>query len=255
MKKRNLLTTFLIGLMMFSCSSEEESLFINQQGKSFKKGESFRNNEIFFDMTVNYDGDDVESIIDRKYLPFALRFTRTTDVTYSGNKVSTIRVYAYKDDPNILFDDYLYAVSEETNKIILTSEIIRIEISYTDDYVDSVIQYSVSTNIMLTSNYYIRDSNDNLLSGSLSDNAINYYSNHDSGRQVDPHGIIDTGHRHFFTVFGLKLTANNPTTYEQRLFGNPGWEHHYTYEYDDEDYPIRRIGSNSGNYFIHSYVD
>lgn len=259
MKKIHFILYFLISFSIISCSNDDDVTVDPQAetpSKLLKKEELFRSNGIFYDKTISYNSDNkVQSIVINKYQ--ASPFVSTLSVEYANNSISTIReVYTYESQ-FIFNTDVTYNVSVGSGVITLTSDYQKIEILHSNGYVDIVSEIRISDAAILRRSVLTRDSNNNLTSIQFSNgNVINSYSDFDSDKKENVSSVIvDVMDRDYITIFGLKVTANNPRTATQSILGTAGPLRTHTYEYDEEGYVTKIIDPNQVNYLDVFYIE
>ncbi len=259
MRKIYFTLCLLIGFSISSCSNDDNVVNnpqADEPAKLLKKEELYKSNGIFYDKTLNYNSDNsIQSIVINKYQ--ASPFVSSLSIAYTNNSISTIReVYTYQNHP-ISNTDITYNVSVGAGIITLTADEERIEILHSNGYVDLVSEIRITDSAVLRRAVLTRDSNDNLLTIEYSGgNVINSYSDFDSDKKENVSTVIvDVLHRDYITIFGLKVTANNPRTYSQSILGTATPLRTHTYEYDDEGYVTKIIDPNQVNYLNVSYVE
>lgn len=240
---------------MISCSSDDDST--SENNKLLKKVESF-NDDLFYDRTINYNSNNkIESIILNKYSGGGAPYTQVITVEYSGNSVSSINDLINYENPMSLDTNVTYNVSISNNLTVLTSEDVRIEITHSNGYVDSIIDYDVENSVPIRGSYLTRDSNQNLTTVVFNGgNVVNSYSDFDSDKKVFQYGgVIDVIYTDYIAILDLKTTANNPTTYYQSILGSSGPIRNHTFEYDEEGYITKIIEPNGVFYFNLLYME
>jgi uncharacterized protein YcfL len=280
MKKLYLILTLIIAFCIISCTSDNEivindsdnevvisdaedevvisdsdddddddddsEVVISENVKLLKKVERYQNN-LFYEKTVNYDADNkIKSFIINKYIGGVAPYHNAITVDYSKESISTINDFLDYEDPLFVDKNVLYKVSIENDLITLNSENVKIEITHTNGFVDSMIEYSTDNSRIIREAYLTRDSIQNLTSITFSRGHVDTYSNFDSGKKPDPDGIvIGLMNREYITILGLQLTANNPKTFSQVLnSGTTPVTINYTYEYDEDGYISKTIDHN-----------
>jgi len=204
---------------------------------------------LFYITSANYNTDNkIESISTVKYS--GPLFTNSMFVEYEENKISRIHKILDRENSDANDQDIIYDVEVSDNTILLTSENDGIEISHSNGYIDSIVEFSIDNPSSINGNYYTRDDNQNLISNKFNNgNVVNSYSDYDSNKKTDQRGIvIDFPEPSYLNIFNLKLTANNPRNTSQTLLGNEGPTQYYTYEYDELGFITKTNSSNSTSY-------
>ena len=250
MNKIKIILGVLTLFFAIECSSNDD-IGNEEITRLYKKSISYGNGYVTSTKTINYNSDNkIESITD-----FSANNKEIFNVSYSGNKVSTI---THIGDPrNLVVNSLTYNVTYISNKITLKYGDHGIEITHTNGYVDSIKYFFV--NMFLGENILTRDSNENLVSSYGTGERLISYSNFDSNKMNDPFGsVIDSYLPHdYIRILELKVTNSNPST-ASYISGGETITYHDYLTYDELGYVIRTSYYGTGStlaYEEHEYIE
>ncbi|WP_143953610.1 hypothetical protein [Robertkochia solimangrovi] len=233
------LLLIMLAPFVFSCTSEsidnDEETGETPETPETTKGSFLKNYSHLFEgeeiyrYEVEYDDDNRAILLKELYLDDNSSYE--TSIKYADGKISEMIDKEYEGTELMNEDNILVSYSEGMIELTGVSPVSSLKIYYEGIYIDS-IRYTNQDEEYPADWYqiYKRNEEDQMIYYAWDDDYICTITDHDTSENLDAFGGgMEFDYNHFFSLFGLKVSKNNPI----EVSTNYGNHFRNIYEYDE----------------------